>query len=993
MSGLGIERFDEFFRELNGKGIDPFPWQKRLAKRVVGTASEAGSWPQVLALPTASGKTACIDIAVFALACQAHLPPEERSAPRRIFFVVDRRVIVDEAMKRAEAIRAKLSEARSGILYEVAEALRSFRVDAKNASPLECYRMRGGLRRENEWTRDPLQPAIITSTVDQFGSRLLFRGYGVSRYMRPIHAALAGNDCLVILDEAHCARPFSETMAAIRRYRTWADNAIQTPFQLTLMTATPQHTTKDVFTVDNEDMANPALSPRLSTPKPTKLVEATTAKGAGALRALSDELAIQALEMRAPQPKAIAIMVNRVPTARLVYSCLKSRTKDDVVLVTGRMRPIDRDDVAIEWLSKLDAATSTARRLERNVFVVSTQCLEVGANLDFDGMVSECASLDSLRQRFGRLNRMGRSTGSLGTIVIRSDQTIEWRNPDDEDPIYGNALPRTWKWLSSVAKSGVVDMGFLLLNEELEASGMGMGGVDQLGAPSPNAPVIVPAYIDCWIQTSPEPSPEPEISDFLHGPKRGLADIEVSWRADLDANLPEEDVWIDTVALRPPSSSEFMPVPPHVFRQWFAGAKSPDNELTDVEGASNRESESQSMDKAPNALVWRGSEDSFLTHDSRQIMPGDTVVLPASIRGWEIMGHVPIECSNPAEIDRADEARLASGAPPTLGLHPALLSCWPNSVAKLRLLKIISRPDLQERIDEPEFTSELREALDQLAQDTSTPNWLREAASLLSEREHGFRITLYPGGNGFVLRSILPFRGANGSGRFSHVEKGPPNVRPSSVTLWEHSEHVRRVAEKYATGCLAAELRDPIVHAAHLHDLGKADRRFQALLHGGDVRAAAAQKCPLAKSDWIPLGKIALERARIRAGYPSKGRHEFLSVRLAEQLKNMPVEQDLVLHLIASHHGRCRPFAPSSEDKSPCDVSLDWMGSSLRSSSETNLERLESGVPDRFWEQVRRFGWWGEAYLEALVRLADHRASELESTTGSEYNDENEVNA
>ncbi len=83
MSVLSAERFDEFFQELNGQDCRPFPWQSRLAKRVIGTAEKGGDWPSVLALPTASGKTACIDIAVFALACQAYLPEENTYRPEK----------------------------------------------------------------------------------------------------------------------------------------------------------------------------------------------------------------------------------------------------------------------------------------------------------------------------------------------------------------------------------------------------------------------------------------------------------------------------------------------------------------------------------------------------------------------------------------------------------------------------------------------------------------------------------------------------------------------------------------------------------------------------------------------------------------------------------------------------------------------------------------------------------------------------------------------
>jgi hypothetical protein len=68
---LKPDRFPEFFQAVHGHR--PFPWQKRLLREVL-----ASGWPATLSLPTASGKTAIMDVAVYALACQA----AARTAPR-----------------------------------------------------------------------------------------------------------------------------------------------------------------------------------------------------------------------------------------------------------------------------------------------------------------------------------------------------------------------------------------------------------------------------------------------------------------------------------------------------------------------------------------------------------------------------------------------------------------------------------------------------------------------------------------------------------------------------------------------------------------------------------------------------------------------------------------------------------------------------------------------------------------------------------------------
>src|SRR6185437_4568294 len=94
--------FSAFFEELYD--YEPFPWQTRLLRKIV---EQDGEWPAILDLPTGSGKTAAIDIAVFHLALEAD-HEEKRRAPVRIVFIVDRRLVVDDAFERASNLATAL---------------------------------------------------------------------------------------------------------------------------------------------------------------------------------------------------------------------------------------------------------------------------------------------------------------------------------------------------------------------------------------------------------------------------------------------------------------------------------------------------------------------------------------------------------------------------------------------------------------------------------------------------------------------------------------------------------------------------------------------------------------------------------------------------------------------------------------------------------------------------------------------------------------------
>ena len=1049
MSSLNPAQFDEFFHALYG--CDPFPWQARLARRVAAARGGDAAWPEALALPTAAGKTACIDMAVFALACQVDRPSGERAAPRRVFFVVDRRVIVDATFRRARDLALRLQEARTdgdGILKEVAGRLgrlargeglapeEDCSSDDPGNHPLAVFQLRGGMYRDDSWARSPLQPTVVVTTVDQFASRLLFRGYGSSPGMRPIHAGLAANDCLIVLDEAHCANPFRQTVDAVRRYRQWAGlsgGVASAPFHLTLLSATPPAEIEDTLRDEDDDRSHQVLGPRIKASKPARLVEAgnrrnaEAASGMGdALERLAERIAAEAKALVSEERRNIGVMVNRVHTARLVYQRLKQAGEEDVTLLTGRMRPIDRDDIGQALMDALK--TNVHQELERPPaespaaagngqtpladgpelagpprFVVATQCLEVGADLDFDGLVTECASLDALRQRFGRLNRAGRSIEVGAVIVVRADQTSLRRGDERGDPIYGKALTETWQWLREKSERDVIDLGYGALERLLPSNPAELNELRQrLSPPAPNAPVMLPAHVDAWVQTAPAPAPDPDVSLFLHGPHRGAPEVQVCWRADLSPeDMSDEELSVSIVSLCPPSSPECIPVPIHNFRRWLErGESAPDFNDSDLEGvpAPAQDSPSGAVRGNRSALCWRGAEGSYLITGSEtldRLRPGDTVVIPKQLKGWEVFGHIPPGTGENPVVDLGDRAHLQSRAKPILRIRSEVVESWPPCSSRTCFMEMAGKSEDSE--DEEE--DRLRVALEELATSEVEPQWqwLKDAADALTREYRSRRIkrVWYPGkGGGFVLQGSRRVRTymASASTPTSEDDSYSATVR---VPLDKHLHGVEEWARHFGAGVgLPVPLIEDLALAARLHDVGKSDPRFQAMLHGGNSWAAQAAGVLLAKSGDLPTSRRERQRASRESGYPAGGRHELLSVRLIESVPGLlePAHDgELVLHLVASHHGLCRPFAPVVFDREPVTVEEKILGYRMSGSSATGLERLDSGVSERFWRLVRRYGWWGLAWLEALMRLADHRCSEAEQMAEEQEDDQDVI--
>lgn len=128
---------------------------------------------------------------------------------------------------------------------------------------------------------------------------------------------------------------------------------------------------------------------------------------------------------------------------------------------------------------------------------------------------------------------------------------------------------------------------------------------------------------------------------------------------------------------------------------------------------------------------------------------------------------------------------------------------------------------------------------------------------------------------------------------------------------------------------------------------------------------------------WAKSGKRGGNRS---SELPVGFRHEMLSLSLLDRFElGDAIDRPLTQHLLTSHHGFGCPLSPVWEDDSPPGFSLSVFGVDAVTDDERSswspAWQLDSGISERFWQITRQFGWWGAAWLQTILRLADWYAS------------------
>jgi CRISPR-associated endonuclease/helicase Cas3 len=887
-------------------------WQHRLFSDL-----DAGRFPTDVELATGLGKTSII--ALWILALGRALARKPSVVPRRLAYVVDRRVVVDQASDFAEQVRGRLEDAAK----DTTHALHAIATTLKNAgctsSVVEVSTLRGQRALDTRWRDDPTRPAIIVGTVDMIGSRLLFSAYGrVGPWGRALEAGLIGQDCLLVLDEAHLCSPFATTLAGIeRRVGTLAPFAVvrmgatMEPVR-DLLRRTPglpeEPTTRRVFqlldvdTVINghawpKETDDQKVSDRLNAKKKIEVEAVHADKGVGI------QLAAWAIEKsKADKSAVIGVVVNTVAEVRKCVDALREGGVPDeqVVTLTGSMRGWDRDAVVeSERYARFKSQRDRNQAFDAPIFLVATSCVEVGADIDCDHLGVEACSADGLIQRLGRVNRLGLSKKDV-TVRLVGD-------PNGNDP-----AARVFQRVQALVANGPEVHGSpatfpALLREGLDDAQW--RGLFDVRVPPP---ALTSAVLDDFAMTSKHPNAgaRPDVGRWLHGSVEDSSlYVELAWRAELDW-VTEPDDAERLVAAFPVGARET--------------ARCPLYEAVELlKAVRGRAVEDDALGARVLLITRYGDTTTFRLRDLptdedsklRAALHDATVVLPTSAGGYD--GQFVNPASKQPVSDIAEQAQPTSRAQRRrLWIDSGQVTTTPANGGEPQQIE----PDT----DAEELLSEV----DGVADELLGAGWrLVEAA-------------------GTGTRGVVVARENRRALEEAEDDDGSLGFR-NDVLLTQHLGDARTKATELCQPLsLPARLSDTVIEAAGQHDLGK-DRPWWQRAVG------RIEKPAVAKSDHSRFDH------QINRGY----RHELGSVAdLGDGKANLPttVDRELCLHLVAAHHGHARP-----------GFRVEAMGPVVTDGAK----RVLTETPARFAKLQAQHGWWALAWLEALVKAADVLAS------------------
>jgi CRISPR-associated endonuclease/helicase Cas3 len=130
---------------------------------------------------------------------------------------------------------------------------------------------------------------------------------------------------------------------------------------------------------------------------------------------------VEVAALMTARPAALGV-VNTTRAARELFQVLKAQRPDDAFHLSAKMCPAHRMEVLQKALDRI--------KEKRPCYLISTQLIEAGVDVDFPMVLRELAPFDAIIQAAGRCNREGLLNGPDGTpggelVVFRSRAFVE----------------------------------------------------------------------------------------------------------------------------------------------------------------------------------------------------------------------------------------------------------------------------------------------------------------------------------------------------------------------------------------------------------------------------------------------------------------------------------------------------------------------------------------------------------------------------------------
>lgn len=782
---------------------------------------------------------------------------------------------------------------------------------------LRISTLRGQHVDNREWLEDPTAPAIIVGTVDMIGSRLLFSGYSVSRKMRPYHAGMIGADTLVVLDESHLVPPFERLLEVIDAGtvmlgpRAEPDRQIVPPFKLLSLSATGRARKGAVFRLDEKkgDIDDDVVKDRLGAKKHLTIEPANG-------KALEEMLAEQAWALCGRGKEAVRVLVycDRREVAEKTKKEIEGRAKGDK---KNGVPSIDIETELFVGARRVKERADAAERLKTLGFLAGSGvklarpafliATSAGeVGVDLDADHMVCDPVPWERM-VQRLGRVNRLGNGNAQVILVHEGKPEAKKPDEPSPGELRAMV-AWRSLQ-------------LLDNLSKGSGIDV-------SPGALRKLKLRAEKDSKLQEKIEASTTP--SPLYPALTRALVDAWSMTSLEKHAGRPEVTPWLrgwveDDVPQTAVVWRKYLPVR-------VEGGDASNEEVEDFFEAAPPHLSEKLDTETRRVVAWIIARAGKL-RDAGVLRDEETVAFVLAPDGElrrSYRVHDLAECNG----DKKREERLGKVLAGATLIVDARLSGLKDGL-----------------LDDAEDGEGIRTADD-------GGDWPADIC---------FRVRVASGND--TLESSARITHVFARRRFEEGEDIERLLIETETTeesraasthpqlLDEHrswaEQQARRIAKKVG---LTGEYAEVLAIAARLHDEGKRAARWQRAFNARQDGIYAKTRGPLIRS-------------RL-AGY----RHEFGSLPHAERdeaFKRLPPDlQDLVLHLIAAHHGRARPVIETEG----CDDAPPSM-----------LEARARDVALRFVRLQKQWGPWGLAWWEALLRAADQQASKENDERGNAH--------